>query len=155
MQKQWLMQKAVEAKPSIYSEYHSFETLFVSNMSKYILRWPCSDKKTWPHVYTVDYTDNSEWDREEKEAFRGLWTRERAILKYPRQSIRPSLDMFPPVKILVTWKVAHTALWWEGNLRVTYHIIAMSLFGLLAYLKSFKEMGNAGGPRERYLGKLW
>lgn len=43
-----------------------------------------------------------------KKALEGLSTRESGILKYPRQSITPSPDMLAPVKISVTWKVAHT-----------------------------------------------
>lgn len=43
-----------------------------------------------------------------EEALGGLRSRESGILKYPRQSITPSPDMLAPVKISVTWKVAHT-----------------------------------------------
>lgn len=90
------------------SHIFSFHTWFVSNVSKNVLRWSCSGKKTWPHVYTGVYGDNSELCRKEKEAFRALCTRESAILKYPRQSIGPSLDMFPPVRIPVPRRAAHT-----------------------------------------------
>lgn len=63
----------------------------------------------------------------------------------------PSLDMLAPVKISVTWKVAHTgdSLKREGNVRSTHLIIDMLLFAFPAYLKSLKDMRKPGGPQER------
>lgn len=156
VQKTWPVQKAVEGKPRIYSAYHSFQTWFVSNMSKYVLRWSCSGKKhdlmliLLSILTIVSYT-------EKRRKHSGVSELE----KVPFSNIQDNqFDLpstcFPLWKYQShgKWPTLPTALWWEGNLRATYHIIDMSLFGWLASLKSFKEMRNPGGPRERHLAKM-
>lgn len=123
-------------------------------MSKYVLRWPCSGKRhdlmfiLLSILTIVSYT-------EKKRKHSGVSELE----KVPYSNIQDNqldlpLTCFPLWKYQSQgeWLTLPTALWWEGNLRATYHIIDMSLFAWLVYLKSFKEMRNPGGPRET-LGK--
>lgn len=88
----------------------------------------------------------------QKEALWGLekldWSRESAILKYPRQSILT----FPwHVKIPVTQKMADAGncivMWRKPESHLAYNRYAF--VWLLAYPKSLKEMRNTGGPQER------
>lgn len=62
----------------------------------------------WSVIVTCQNLTTRAGTKLEREAIGGLLTRESGRLKYPRQSITPSLDMLAPVKISVTWKMAHT-----------------------------------------------